>query len=757
MPDVQNVLGQLADEASGRGVDVTVLPVEGRSASYAELERSLPPSLQEALLRKGITQLYSHQVAAIDALRDGTNVVLATGTASGKSLAYQLPIAESMVGSAPATALCLFPTKALAADQLQSFRSLLLPELAVYSYDGDTHPDERSWVRQNANVLLSNPDMCHRSILPAHRRWATFLMRLQWIVVDELHSLRGVFGSHVGHVLRRVLRLCEHYGATPTICFTSATIGNPKELAEAVAGVSVEVIDTDGSPKPASSLALWRRPIPVDGRPIASADIEVARLLGRFAAEGHRSLAFAGSRRNAESIAAQAQAMFQDHKSQIAAYRGGFLPQERRELEDRFRDGSLKALAATNALELGIDIPGLDAVVLNGFPGTIASMRQQIGRAGRRDCPSVAIVVNGDDQLDSWYFDHPDQFISRSPEPAVVNPSNPRMLRAHVACAAAELPLTPGDRDRFGDGMDEIVTDLVRDDLLLVRDGGLIWAPTWSPAAEVDLRSGGGGEVRLRCVDGSEPLLVGTIDSTRAPSGVHPGAVYVHQGHHYKVTSLDLENRSAELVTTDGSEYTQARLTSEISVVNTDAVKRHGAFTQAVGTVDVESCVTGYQVRDRATRVVLDTVDLDLPPQRLVTRASWLMVDNSVMDLLDFGNEQVLSAMHAIEHAMIGMLPLFAICDRWDVGGLSMADHPETGSPTLFIYDGYPGGAGIADLAFSRGVKHVQATYDLISNCGCSSGCPGCIQSPKCGNWNEFLDKQAALAVLGQIIQSEDC
>lgn len=754
MSDVRSVLERLAAEATGRGVDVTVLPVPGRIARYGSIDGGLAAPVEAFLERRGIANLYGHQVTAVEALRSGQHVVLATGTASGKSLAYQIPIAEAALDTTPATALCLFPTKALAADQLQSFRSMLIPEVGAYSYDGDTHPDERAWVRQHANVLLTNPDMCHRAILPAHRRWATFLMRLQFIVIDELHSLRGVFGSHVSHVVRRLLRLCDQYGSKPTICFTSATIGNPGELAETIAAVSVDVIADDGSPRPDSDLALWRRPRPIDGSAIPSADIEVARLLGSFAAEGHRALAFAGSRRNAESIAAQAQQMFRDDKERIAAYRGGFLPQERRELEDHFRDGSLRALAATNALELGIDIPGLDAVILNGFPGTIASLRQQIGRAGRRDTPSAAIVVNGDDQLDAWYFDHPEQFITRSPEPAVVNPSNPRMLRAHVACAAAELPLTPADRDRFGDDLDDVVTDLVRDDLLLVRGRELIWAPSWSPAAEVDLRSGGGGEVRLRCIDGPEPVLVGTIDSGRAPLGVHPGAVYVHQGRHYRVATLDLESRYAELVTVDGSEYTQARQSSEIAIVETDEVRRYGTFSHAVGTVEVESCVTGYQVRDRATRVVLDTVTLDLPPQRLTTRSSWIVIDPSVVELLDFGTEETLSAMHAIEHAMIGMLPLFAICDRWDVGGLSMSDHPETLAPTLFIYDGYPGGAGIADVAFSRGISHVRATHDLVTSCGCEAGCPSCIQSPKCGNWNEFLDKSAAVALLGEILRT---
>ncbi|HEX5097501.1 MAG TPA: DEAD/DEAH box helicase, partial [Acidimicrobiia bacterium] len=488
--DATETLDALAGEPelAGRLVYRDVLPA--RDARFGSLSEPLHRDVNARLRARGVEQLYSHQAAAIDQLRAGTNTVLATSTASGKSLCYQVPIVESVVTGRRDTALLVFPTKALAQDQLRSLRSWLVSGLRAVTYDGDTDRDDRAWARKNANVILTNPEMLHVGILPGHAQWGTFLKRLRFVVVDELHTLRGIFGSQVAHVLRRLRRLCEHYGASPTFCFASATIGNPAELASDLLGAPVTAIDDDGSPRAERVLACWQRPL-VDAQSGArsSANAETADLLARFVAAGHPSLAFTRSRRGAELVAQYARDRLQDDEDyrgqRVAAYRAGYLPEERRQIEKDLSSGRLMGLAATTALELGIDVGGLDAVVLNGFPGTLASMWQQAGRAGRNGRRSAAVLVAGDDQLDQWYAAHPKELTHRTPERAVVNPQNPFVLRAQVACAAHELPLTNDDERFFGDGLDDTVRELVHADLLRPRGGKMYWCGERSPAPGV--------------------------------------------------------------------------------------------------------------------------------------------------------------------------------------------------------------------------------------------------------------------------------
>jgi len=747
--------------------------IPARAATYAEPAAPLHAEVAERLRARGVSGLWSHQAHAIDVLRSGSHAVVASGTASGKSLCYQLPIVESVVTGRPDTALLIFPTKALAQDQLRALRSWLVPGLRAVTYDGDTPTDERVWARKHANVVLTNPEMLHVGILPSHQRWATFLMRLRYVVVDELHTLRGIFGSHVAHLLRRLRRVCAHYGSSPSFFFASATIGNPAELARALCGLPVVAIDDDGSPRGERSFAIWQRPLLDEGSGTrASANVETAAVLSRFVREGRPSLAFTRSRKGAELVAKQARRMLDEDGSagadRVAAYRAGYLPRERRELERALADGRLLGVAATSALELGVDVGGLDAVVLNGFPGTLASMWQQIGRAGRAGRRAAAVLVAGDDQLDQWYTAHPRQLLERAPEAAVINPDNPFVLEPQVACAAHELPLTRDDEQYFGPGLDDAVRRLVLDDRLKPRGSRMYWAGREPPAPKVGLRTGSSVEYRLVAPgarglgdndrgsggDGSsgDDRLVGTVDGARVFEVAHPGAIYLHRGRQWRVERLDTEQHVAFLAEADDAdEYTQPRHHTDITIVAEDRTEPAGAGVAHLGAVEVTSHVVAYQRKRVSTNEVIGVIELDLPPRTLTTRACWYTIPVERLGGAGVESARVLGSVHAAEHALIGLLPLFAICDRWDVGGVSMASHPRTGAPTIFVYDGYPGGAGIAELAFAALERHVTATEELLRGCHCDDGCPSCVQSPKCGSWNEYLDKSGAITLLAQL------
>lgn len=725
----------------------------GRTAPPTE---PLHPEVRERLRARRVAGLWTHQARAIDAFRDGRSVVVATGTASGKSLCYQLPIIDSVVAGRRDTALCIYPTKALAHDQLRSLRSWLVPGLQAVTYDGDTSRDDRVWARRRANVVLTNPEMLHMGILPAHGRWSDFFLRLRYVVVDELHTLRGVFGSHVAHVLRRLRRIAAHYGSTPAFCFASATIGNPAELASKLCGLPVETIGDDGAPQRARSFAIWQRPLLNDhSRARASANAETARVLTRFVADGHPTIAFTRSRRGAELVATYARdrlaKVAPDAVDRVAAYRAGYLPRERRDVEQALADGKLVGIAATNALELGIDVGALGAVVVNGFPGTLASLWQQVGRAGRGRRAAAAVLVVGDDQLDQWYATHPEELFTRRSESAVVNPQNPFVFDPQVACAAHELALTHEDEQWFGDGLDDAVRRLTLADQLKPRRGAMYFSGNDAPAPRVGLRTGSTVEYQLVTGDGT---LVGTTDDARVFQVAHPGAMYLHRGQQWRVDRLDLDGHEATLVpANDLDEYTQPRTDIDISTLGEDRSVSIGAGRAHLGAVEVTHRVVGYQRKRVSTNEVIETVALDLPPRTLPTRACWYTISAGILAEAGVDTARALGAAHAAEHGLIGLLPLFLICDRWDVGGVSMAEHPATGEPTIFVYDGFAGGAGIAELAFERVDELVAATYDLVAACPCELGCPSCVQSPKCGNWNESLDKAGAVALLGALVR----
>ena len=689
--------------------------------------------------------LWAHQARAIDLIRSGRSVALSTGTASGKSLCYQVPIFEGVLDTSapwPRTSLCIYPTKALAQDQLRSFGAM--PGLTAVTYDGDTVPEQRAWARRHADVILTNPDMLHAGILPFHGRWASFLRRLQYVVLDELHTLRGVYGTHVAHLMRRLRRLCEFYGASPTFVCCSATIGSPSALAETITGVPVTPVVDDYSPRGERIFALWDPPVVNGAR--ASAHGETARLLAGLVAGGHRAIAFTRSRRGAEVVAAHARSRLPDAlAATVRPYRGGYLAEERRAIEHDLFSGAVRGVAATNALELGVDIGGLDACILDGFPGTIASMWQQAGRAGRACEESLAVLVAGEDALDRWLMAHPAELFARAPEPAVVNPTNPFVLDPHVACAAYESAITPADRDLWGPELDESVCRLVVEDQLAVRDDKVAYCGPAFPASAIGLRSGTGREYRIVEREGR---LVGTVDESRAFDSVHPGAIYLHQGQHFRVQRLDIDDHAAWVDATDGAEWTQARTVTDLLIATEDACVRVGRASLSIGNVEVTQQVVGYQRRAAGSGEVIGRQELDLPPTRLATRAFWYTVPDILLDDAEVAPRDAPGALHAAEHAGIGMLPLFTICDRWDVGGVSTAVHAQTGEATIFIYDGYVGGAGIAELGFASGRRHLDATLAAMTACPCADGCPSCVQSPKCGNWNEPLDKHAAIRLL---------
>jgi DEAD/DEAH box helicase domain-containing protein len=714
----------------------------------------LSPEISVRLRKLGVEGLWRHQADALTAARAGRHVAVATGTASGKSLVYQLATIERFAADPHATAIFLFPTKALAQDQLRSIRSFAVPAVRAAVYDGDTSTPDRQWVRRNANLMITNPDMLHYGILPRHDRWATFFRHLSVVAIDEMHALRGIFGSHVGNVLRRLRRIAAHYGSEPLFVSASATIGNPAELASRLTGVGFESVSKDASPRGEKHFALWNPPI-VDEASGArrSANAEASELFSELVGEGVRTIAFAKSRKGAELVASFARDRLErerpDLADRVAAYRAGYLPEERRALEEALVDGELLGIAATNALELGIDVGGLDACVLAGYPGTVASTWQRAGRAGRARQASLAVLVAGDDPLDQYLVTHPQEIFGRPHESALVDHGNPNVMEPHLACAAYELPLVEEDERFFGPGFADAVARMESDKRLRVRGGKRFWAGKGSPAQDVDVRSAGG---IVSIVDGETGALMGTVDESRAPFAVHHGAIYIHQGRQFRVDALDLEAQVALVTSSDEDFYTQPRDITDIRILGAERKGRAGAVDLFFGRVEVTNQVTSYVRKRIYTGEVLDVTPLDLPEQTLETRSVWYTVPDQL--LIDAGIEaaDVAGSAHAAEHAGIGLLPLFAMCDRWDIGGVSTPVHQDTGVCTVFIYDGYPGGAGIAERGFEAGAEHLRATLEAISGCPCERGCPSCVQSPKCGNGNEPLDKHGAIRLLSTIL-----
>ncbi|MFE9253973.1 DEAD/DEAH box helicase [Streptomyces sp. NPDC006879] len=742
-------------------------PREGRHAVWPDRIR---PEVIAALGAHGFAHPWSHQAAVTEHALDGRSVVVATGTASGKSLAYLVPVLSTLLDGSNApngrgtTALYLAPTKALAADQRRAVRELAAPlgnAVRPAVYDGDTPVEGREWIRQYANYVLTNPDMLHRAILPAHPRWSSFLRSLRYVVIDECHTYRGVFGSHVAQVIRRLRRLCARYGADPVFLLASATASDPAIAAGRLTGVPVVEVAEDGSPRGEVVFALWEPPLTElvgeNGAPVRrTATAETAELLTDLAVQGVRTVAFVRSRRGAELIALIAQERLASVDAslpgRVAAYRGGYLPEERRALERALHSGELLGLAATTALELGVDVSGLDAVLITGYPGTRASLWQQAGRAGRSGHGALAVLVARDDPLDTFLVHHPEALFQRPVEATVLDPDNPYVLAPHLCAAAAELPLTEPDLALFGPATEGLLPQLEEAQLLRRRATAWHWTRRERAADLADIRGGGGRPVQI--VEASTGRLLGTVDESAAHTTVHDGAVHLHQGRSYLVRHLDLEDAAALVEEANPPYSTTARDTTAISLLDTELEVAWGAGRLHYGSVEVTNQVVSFLRRKLITGEVLGETKLDLPPRTLRTRAVWWTVTEDQLDDARISPEILGGALHAAEHASIGLLPLFATCDRWDIGGVSVPLHPDTLLPTVFVYDGQPGGAGFAERGFHTAHDWLTATLEAISACECEAGCPSCIQSPKCGNGNEPLHKRGAIRLLTTLLSA---
>ena len=742
-----------------------VAEIPARRAELRDWPSWVGTEALEALRQRGITTAWSHQVEAAEWAHAGRDVVISTGTASGKSLAFQLPIMAALAGDPRARALYLSPTKALGHDQLRSAHELCaavgaLGDVAPSAYDGDTRPEVRRFARERSRWLFSNPDMIHLSMLRNHARWAVFLRGLRYIVVDECHYYRGIFGSNVAMVLRRLLRLCVRYGAPgsagPTVIFASATTAAPGATAAELIGRPVEEVVADGSPQGARTIALWEPELRADlhgenGAPVRrSAGSEAARMMADLVVQGARTLTFVRSRRGAELTALAARARLQDIAPQlrdtVTSYRAGYLAEDRRAIEGALADGELRGLATTNALELGIDIAGLDAVLLAGFPGTVTSFWQQAGRCGRRGQGALVVLVARDDPLDTYLVHHPEALLGKPVERVVIDPTNRYVMGPQLLCAATEMPLT--ELEVHGWSAESVVETLMADGLLRRRGGRYFPAGLPDPHDAVDIRGTAGGSVAI--VEAGTGRMLGSAEAGRAPATVHPGAVYLHQGESYLVDSLDLEDRVAFVHAEDPGYATFPREITDITVTGTGERLDHGPVTLGLVPVSVTHQVIGF-LRRRPSGEVIDFVELDLPAQTLATVAVMYTVTPEA--LLDSGIEapRIPGSLHAAEHAAIGLLPLVASCDRGDIGGVSTASG-EQGQPTVFVYDGHPGGAGFAERGYRLAATWLRATLEAIESCECPGGCPSCVQSPKCGNGNDPLDKAGAVAVLASVL-----
>ncbi len=727
---------------------VSTAAVHRRASRPAPFPNDLHPDLARALQARGVDQLWSHQAAAWEASAR-SDVIVTTGTASGKSLAFNLPVLNELVADPRARALYLYPSKALAQDQARALAALGLPSLHPAIYDGDTPRESRAQIRRQANLILTNPDMLHMGILPNHEAWRPFLANLSAVVVDEAHAYRGVFGSHVANVLRRLRRLVGH---DVRFLMASATIANPAELATRLTGLpEFALVDEDGSPGARKTVAMWNPPLTDEALGIRRSVLaEAADVVAELVREGARTICFMKSRRAVELLSRFVRDQLEPAEAaRVAPYRAGYTPQQRREIERRLVEGELLAVISTDALELGIDIGELDAAVVVTFPGTVASLRQMWGRAGRRGSMGLAVYVAGEDALDQFFCRHPDEFFDRAVEAAILDHASEQIYAGHLVCAAHEAPLTPDDEAFFEDFAWHAERLVVAGELHRDRRGRYV--PRHAerfPAADVSLRSASADAFAVVNAESGE--LIGTVEAARAFTTIHEGAVYLHMGVSYEVRELDLDGRMAMVAPFKGDWYTQPKKETMTEISRLLDRRSDLGVTLSFGIVEVTETVIAYQRKRMSDGEQIDLIALDLPTTAFSTQALWYEVPDAVLGELPM--DVLLGSLHAAEHSQIAVLPLLAMCDRWDIGGLSTNLHPQTGGPTIFIYDGHPGGIGITRRGFLMFESLVSDAHRLVSECPCKDGCPSCVQSPKCGNLNDMLHKAGCVELMGSML-----
>jgi len=739
--------------------------VPGQDAAHAALSSPLPQALERALRDRGIDRLYSHQAEAIDGVRSGEDVLIVTPTASGKSLVYLLPTLEMALARPGSRALYLFPYKALAQDQLQGIEELAaaaarhggtVPEkdglpgtgrpVTAAIYDGDTPDARRRRIKaEPPDVVITNPDMLHLGILAHHRDWARLFENLALVVVDELHVYRGIFGSHLHHVLRRLLRVAAHYGSRPHFVASSATIANPGGLGEALTGRRFTVVDRNGAPRAARTLMFVN--------PRTSPYTAATQLFAWSLDAGYRSIVFTKARKITELLHSWLLQTSSRYGRRVSAYRSGYLPEERRDIERRLFDGSLQGVISTSALELGVDIGGLDVCILVGYPGSVVSTWQRIGRVGREDRPSLTVLIAMPDALDQYFMAHPEDLLRRGFEEVVFDPHNPVIGRAHLLCAGAELPLeAPGDREAYGPTF-ALVHEMEREGTLARDAEGNRWFTLRRrPQRDIALRSAG---ATYSIVDQESNRVIGTIDAVRAFHETHTGAVYLHHGQQYLVQELSIEARRVGVVRADVDYYTEVRGEKETEILEVLKEKRELGIDARLGRLKVTEELIGYERRRLSGRDRLGLFGLDLPPLTFETVGLWITLPDAIRDRIIDGEGHFMGGIHALEHSMISLFPLLAICDRGDIGGISYPHHPQIGRAAVFIYDGHPGGVGLAARGFEGIADLLRRTAELLKACPCEAGCPSCVQSPKCGNGNNPLDKRAAIDIATFLLNSE--
>ncbi len=713
---------------------------------WAEPQKPWPDAIQAVLRSIGIKNLYRHQAKAIDSIRSGRHVIVATPTASGKTLVYDLPVLEHFLADPDFTALFIFPLKALAQDQLQTFEAMAAhlkpggPTAAIY--DGDTSAYRRKRIREAPpNVVITNPEMVHLSFLAHHRKWASFLSRLHLVVVDEVHTYRGVMGSHVAQIFRRFHRICRHYGSSPTFVFSSATVANPAQLTRQLAGLEVKTIDKSSAPRGRRHLVFFN---PVLG-PARTAIV----LLKAALEKGLRTIVYTQSRKLTELIAIWAGNESGSFTERISAYRAGLLPEERREIEARLASGDLLAVITTSALELGIDIGDLDLCLLVGYPGSVISTWQRGGRVGRSGQDSAVILIAGQDALDQYFMRNPHDFIDREPESAVVNPFNLQIMAQHLECAAAELTLKTDEAILSAKNASKALADLEKEGRLLKSaDGREIYARRKAPHRDVDLRGAGN---RFQIINTQTDMLIGEVDEYRAFRETHPGAVYLHKGDSFVVDRLDLTTRTVAVSKALVNYYTRVRGHKLTEIIKSEDQKFIWGTNVYWGKVKVTDQVTEYELWCVQSKTLIDRISLDLPPQIFETEGLWYQIPESIQRQCESNHFDLMGALHAIEHAAIGIFPLLVMADHNDVGGMSTNFHPQMGTAVVFIYDGIPGGVGLTQQAFVYAQRLFEYTLKVIRDCPCESGCPSCVQSPQCGSGNRPMDKKGAIFILERL------